>query len=113
MYADVHGKLDTEKLNAMHFITLVCDERIHRVRVYKKWGDFADKVVQGSNFSRLDLALTQNTYFIRYHNDHQFANMVLIDTSNLTAKETADRIHAYMMEQIALFEEGTKFETKR
>ena len=101
-YADVHEKVPAERLAQMHFITLICDESVLRKRVVEKWGSFADKKVVGSDMTWLDRALLLNRYYKIYHDEHQFENMVLIDTTDMTIEEAANQVEEYIKQQIDL-----------
>ncbi len=111
-YMDGHEGLTEERLAQMHFITLICEESVLRKRVYEKWGSFADKKVPGKVNGReitwLDMALLQNRYYKTYHDEHQFPNMLLMDTTDMTVDEEANQVEAYVKKQINLFSQQTK-----
>ena len=69
--------------------------------------DQADTVLpgktEGREITRLDMALLRNRYFKTYHEEHAFENMLLLDTTRLTADETAERLDTYIKEQIRLY----------
>ncbi len=103
-YVDAHEGLTEERLARMHFITLICEESVLRKKVYEKWGSFADKKVSGKldgkEISWLDMALLRNRYYKTYHDEHQFPNMILIDTTDMTIDKAANQVEAYIRQQI-------------
>lgn len=105
-YADMHRKVPKERLEKMHFITLICEESVLRKRAYEEYGERANKVlpykVDGKEITQTEMMLLRNRYFKIYHDEHEFQNMILIDTTDMTVSEIADRIEAYIKEQICL-----------
>lgn len=97
-YADIYSGSSEEQLSDMHFITLICDEDVLRQRLKAKWGDFANKKV--ANGTWLDMAVTRNKYFKIYHDEHQFKNTFLIDITNMSVEEAADKVEEYINNQI-------------
>lgn len=96
----------------MHFITLICEEQVLRKRVVEKWGSFADKKVVDSDMTWLDKSLLRNRYYKIYHDEHQFENMFLIDTTDMTADEAANQVEAYITQQIDLFSQQMNRDVK-
>lgn len=95
-YADSYQSISKEMLDMIHFITLVCDEPLLQSRVYEKWGDFADKRVAGGDMTWLEMSILRNGYFKKYYDEHQFANMFLIDTTKMTKEQVAIVVDDYI-----------------
>ena len=95
-YADSYQSISKEKLDMIYFITLVCDEPVLRSRVYETWGGAADKRVAGADMTWLGMSITRNDYFRKYYDEHQFANMFLIDTTKMTKEQVAIVVDDYI-----------------
>ena len=48
----------------------------------------------------LDKSLLRNRYYKIHHDEHQFENMVLIATTDMTIEEAADQVEEYIKQQI-------------
>lgn len=113
-YADAHRAIPEERLKRMHFITLTCEESVLWKRVCEKWGDSANKIVPGTDKTWPggktwgDMAVLRNQYFKIYHDEHEFPNMVLIDTTDRTVDEAANQVEAYIQRQMDLCEQSMK-----
>ena len=83
-YADSYQSISKEKLDMIYFITLVCDEPVLRSRV------------SGADMTWLGMSITRNDYFRKYYDEHQFANMFLIDTTKMTKEQVAIVVDDYI-----------------